>query len=369
MITILLPPLLSFIITTLSIQPLLDILHKHKLYDIPDQRKKHPRITPTLGGISIFLGFIFTWLLFAASFDNQSFQLWMFSIITIIITGIVDDLSPLSPAKKLFAQTIAAIPLTLIPATPLFDFSSLISEGQYIFGLLEKVSFTFICIIIINAFNFIDGLDGLACSFGIICCIFFGVWFYINGQETMFMTVSALFGSLLGFLRFNLHPAKLFMGDTGSLFIGLLISIFFIQLFQLTQENPGEPIDVTLYHKNKLIMGIAFLLVPLSDLLKVCFLRIIRGSSPFLADRQHIHFQLLNLGWRPSNIIIFLSASNILIVLTLTGLQFAGVRFYYYHLLILAFMIYILQSVPYFISRGVIKHTAKNSCNKTNLQT
>ena len=168
-----------------------------------------------------------------------------------------------------------------------------------LFGVYEipvAVSYilsAFTIIVITNAYNLIDGVDGLAGSVGIICSLFFGVWFYLIDANAYAFLSFAILGGLLAFLQFNWAPSKVFMGDTGSLMIGFFLSIVTIKFIDLNYNlQEAHPFRFDAF----IGPAIAVFIVPLYDTLRVFIKRMLRGKSPMHPDRTHLHHILLRLG-------------------------------------------------------------------------
>lgn len=287
---ILLTASVSFIVTFLAIPIVLQVAEKKKLYDIPDERKLHTRPVASLGGVGIFAGFLLASLLSVQGSLNPEFQYFFAAAVVIFFLGLKDDLMILSASKKFIGQIIAASILIhlggirLDSMHGLFGFEE-VSEG---FGL--ALSYLTI-IVVINSFNLIDGVDGLASSLGILTMSVFGVFFFAINQQAYALLAFAMAGSLVAFMIFNHHPAKIFMGDSGSLMIGLINAILVIKFINVS-DDPATVIRVD----SVVAVAFSILIVPLLDTLRVFSIRIFNGKSPFTPDRNHVHHLLLDNG-------------------------------------------------------------------------
>jgi UDP-GlcNAc:undecaprenyl-phosphate/decaprenyl-phosphate GlcNAc-1-phosphate transferase len=290
MLDILLTASVSFIITFLAVPVILQVAEKKKLYDIPDERKVHTRPVASLGGVGIFGGFLLAALLSIQGYLNPEFQYFFAAALVIFFLGLKDDLMILSATKKFIGQIIAASILIhlgkirLDSMYGLFGFET-VPEG---FGL--ALSYLTI-IVVINSFNLIDGVDGLAASLGILTMLVFGVYFFAVGYQAYALLSFAMAGSLVAFMIFNHHPARIFMGDSGSLMIGLVNAILVIKFINVAHD-PLVSLPIT----SSVAIGFAILIVPLLDTLRVFSIRIINGRSPFTPDRNHVHHLLLDRG-------------------------------------------------------------------------
>jgi UDP-GlcNAc:undecaprenyl-phosphate/decaprenyl-phosphate GlcNAc-1-phosphate transferase len=287
---VLLTAAVAFIITFLAIPIILQVAEKKNLYDIPDERKIHTNPVASLGGVGIFAGFLLASLLSIQGYLNPEFQYFFAAAVVIFFLGLKDDLMILSASKKFIGQIIAASILIHLGGIRFDSMHGLfgiegVSEG---FGL--ALSYLTI-IVVINSFNLIDGVDGLASSLGILSMFVFGVYFFMINQQAYALLSFAMAGSLVAFLIFNHQPARIFMGDSGSLMIGLVNSILVIKFINVA-NTPLVAVPV----ESAVAVGFAILIVPLLDTLRVFSIRIYKGRSPFTPDRNHVHHLLLDRG-------------------------------------------------------------------------
>ena len=290
MLDVLLTASVSFIITFLAIPVVLQVAEKKKLYDIPDERKVHTRLVASLGGVGIFGGFILASLLSIQGQFNFEFQYFFAAAIVIFFLGLKDDLMILSASKKFIGQIIAASILIHLGGIRLDSMYGLFGFEQVPEGFGLALSYLTI-IVVINSFNLIDGVDGLAASLGILTMVVFGAYFFAINMQAYALLSFSLAGSLIAFMIFNHHPAKIFMGDSGSLMIGLVNSILVIKFINVAHE-PSVAIPIT----SSVAIGFSILIVPLLDTLRVFSVRILNGKSPFTPDRNHVHHLLLDRG-------------------------------------------------------------------------
>ena len=313
--------IVAFLVTYLSIPPIVKIAQYKKFYDNPTHRKSHIRQIPTLGGIAIFAGFTIA----AGSLIDYNFvpslQYILVACIILFFIGVKDDIQVISPNKKLIGQIFAALILIIqggIIFSNLHGFLGIYKITE-IPGLFLTL---FVIIVIINSFNLIDGIDGLAASIGMLSTAFFGCWFFISGNIEYCLISAAMFSSLLAFFRFNVMGTKykIFMGDTGSLVVGLLIAV---QLIWFNEKNIG---DVSaFYAKIESAPAVSFsvLIFPLYDTIRVFIIRMSRGRSPFVADKNHLHHCILKLGFshiQSTMLILFVNICFIAIALLLQDL-------------------------------------------------
>lgn len=290
MLDVLLTASVAFIITFLAIPVIMQVAEKKKLYDIPDERKVHTRLIASLGGVGIFAGFILASLLSIQGQFNFEFQYFFAAAIVIFFLGLKDDLMILSATKKFIGQIIAASILIHLGGIRLDSMYGLFGFEQVPEGFGLALSYLTI-IVVMNSFNLIDGVDGLASSLGILSMLVFGSYFFAINMQAYALLSFSMAGSLIAFLIFNHHPAKIFMGDSGSLMIGLINSILVIKFINVAHD-PSVAIPIT----SSVAIGFAILIVPLLDTLRVFSIRILNGRSPFTPDRNHVHHLLLDRG-------------------------------------------------------------------------
>jgi UDP-N-acetylmuramyl pentapeptide phosphotransferase/UDP-N-acetylglucosamine-1-phosphate transferase len=271
---------------------------KH-LFDLPDDRKVHATPVPSLGGIGIFAGFIIALMLSLPEGVSQM-QYLIAAFLVIFFLGLKDDIIVLTPFKKFLGQLLAA-------GIIVFKGEILITGLHGFLGISEmpvaiSYAFTFFTIIVItNSFNLIDGVDGLAGTLGVVATASFGTYFLLSGTEFYAVMAFCMTGSLLAFLIFNISPARIFMGDTGSLLLGILNSILVIKFIEIA-SRPDAAIPLT----SAPAIGFAILFVPLFDTLRIFAYRILNRRSPFSPDRNHVHHILLEKGCS-HNMVVFLA--------------------------------------------------------------
>ena len=314
MFDVILSLVIAFTVTFLAIPVIIDVAEMKKLFDVPDARKVHQSAITPLGGIGIFAGFVFGCLLTVSFRSAFEFQYFIAATLVIFFLGLKDDILVISPVKKFIGQVLTAfliIDFGRIQIRSMHGFMG-ISEMPEMFSLILTY---FAVIVIINSFNLIDGVDGLAGSLGLMSSCLFGIYFLQVDMQAYAILAFSLGGSLLAFLIFNFQPAKIFMGDTGSLLIGTVNAILVIKFI-----NTASSKEVSLPIESAAALGFAALMIPLLDTLRVFAIRIFKRRSPFSADRNHIHHLLLDRGFSHNAIAILLVCINLGVV----GLVYAG---------------------------------------------
>lgn len=300
----------SVLVTLLAIPSILHVARARHLYDdLGHFRKEHDHGIPRLGGVAIFVSFTITSLLFSMTDKSLPINYLLTACIILFAMGLKDDLSGVNSRTKFFIQFIVASILVLLGKISLSSMYGVF--GIYNLPYWPSIALSVLTIIlIINAFNLIDGIDGLAATTGIVVNGCFAALFIYMRQYELAAVSLAMVGAIFGFLKFNLTPAKIFMGDTGSLLIGLIsvvMAIKFIELNKFTNIKTPEVFSAP-------ALAVAILIGPIFDTVRVFILRVSSGVSPFNADRNHIHHRMLKLGFTHLQTTLILAGLNILCV-------------------------------------------------------
>ncbi len=259
--------------------------------DKPNQRKVHQKIMPRLGGLAIYISFIIGLLVLRP--QDEYFLPILIGSIIIILTGVLDDLIELSAKFKLFGQLAAALVVVLGGVN--VAYINIPFFGELNFGPLS-IPLTIIWIVgITNAINLIDGLDGLAAGVSSIALITISGMAILKGDMFVVSIGFVVLGSTLGFLLYNFHPAKIFMGDTGALFLGYMIAVLSLLGFK----------NVTMI---SLIIPVIILGVPISDTFFAIIRRIVNKQPLSAPDKSHLHHCLLRLGFSHRQTVLLIYA-------------------------------------------------------------
>jgi UDP-N-acetylmuramyl pentapeptide phosphotransferase/UDP-N-acetylglucosamine-1-phosphate transferase len=259
----------------------------------PNKRMSHTGEVPNIGGLNICFSFILTYLFFEFEQMNHN-QFFMIGLFAIMVIGFIDDILVLTPLAKLLGETLAGIAL--------IGFADIrITHLHGIFGINEigiipsYIISLFILIAIINAVNLIDGIDGLASGLGILYCLFFAIYFGLVGEAGWSFIGIGMIGSLAVFFIYNVfgNREKIFMGDSGSLLLGYLLTAF---VFRFCEINALGSIPAQFHMSASPAVAICVLTVPIFDTIRVSITRIKKGCSPFQPDKNHIHHLLLRTG-------------------------------------------------------------------------
>jgi UDP-N-acetylmuramyl pentapeptide phosphotransferase/UDP-N-acetylglucosamine-1-phosphate transferase len=310
----------AFAVVLYSTPALIKVAILKRLIDVPtEDRKIHKRAVPTIGGIIIYAATLFSFSLwyniddlhaYADIYESvKEFKILVATSLVLFFVGVKDDIIGTSPVKKLFANILVGLILVLmgdIRITGLHGVFGVEEIPQW--GSVFLSLFTYI--VVVNAMNLIDGIDGLAAGVGFIASSVFGIWFIFANEYTLASLSFSLSGALLGFLIFNFSPAKIFMGDSGSLIIGMFICVLSIKLI----EFPLHRLDNFWVHISKPVFVIAALSYPLTDTLRIFIIRAAKGQSPFAADKNHLHHRLLDCGYSHAKSVIIIYVFSMLSV-------------------------------------------------------
>lgn len=301
----------ALVVVVLTMPSLIKVARMKHLVDEPsEQRKLHHRSVPTIGGIIIFAAIIFSYALWfpegrAPGMDEalfpdlyramggayRDFKYVIAALVLLFFIGVKDDIVGFSPVKKLVGHMVVGYILVVMAGIRIHDMHG-------IFGIYElapsiSIAFSFfVYVVVVNAINLVDGVDGLAGGVGLIASVAFGTWLFLAGDVALSLLAFVLAGALLGFLVFNYHPARIFMGDSGSLIIGAVLSVLAMKVV----DHDTSRLPLKLQQLPTPIFAMAVLAYPLVDTLRVFVVRMVRGISPFSADKNHIHHRLLALG-------------------------------------------------------------------------
>ncbi len=345
--------LFSLCIAEFTISEVIQFSKKIKLGDAPEsERKIHKKIMPNLAGIGIFLGTMVSYFAFS-DYSNVLRPDKIFSIMFLLFfVGLKDDIDPIAAWKRIVLEFLCAffiIYITNIRITSMYGIFGVTDLPYWASFLLTSI-FIVGCI---NAYNMIDGIDGLLGSLsflGAICC---GIIFNASSEWLWTLLCVTLTGSLISFLIYNWQPAKIFMGNGGSMLMGTLFACFSLRIMQMGHiESPY--FTITMPHT----IALGIIAIPVFDMLSVFLIRILRGNSPFKADRNHTHHHLLELGLQHWQATLTLVATNIVIILFAYFVQQTGaLRSLIYTMLLCVF----LQLFLFFLVRRHRSHAKKNN--------
>lgn len=308
----------AFLVALFAVPSIIYIAHLKNMLDTPNVRTVHESLTPRLGGVAVFAGFMSALTIFAPL--NNGVQQLLAGCIVLFFVGLKDDLVSISVSKKFIGQLLATGIVMIMADVRITSFQGILGVGELPIGI--SYAFTFFAIVgITNAINLIDGLDGLAGSIVLIIVSTFGYYFYQYGGDQfgnyVFVSVCVI-GGILGFLRYNFHKATIFMGDTGSLVCGFIVSILTIQFIEMGLKV-GQP-----FASSAPSVAVGILFVPLFDTLRVFIVRMMAGRSPFSPDKNHVHHRILAMGFQQISTVILLGLLNVVVILFVINFAYLG---------------------------------------------
>jgi UDP-GlcNAc:undecaprenyl-phosphate GlcNAc-1-phosphate transferase len=341
----------AFFVVLLAIPSLIKVAKLKHLVDEPsEERKLHSRSVPTIGGIVIFGAILFSYSLwFPEEFHYikgamKNFKYLVAVLVLLFFVGVKDDIIGTAPMKKLGAHVIVGFILVIMADMNIKGMYGLFGMDELFEPWQSYILSLFVYIVIVNAINLIDGLDGLASGIGMVISAFLGVLFFLNGNIPLSLLAFVLCGALLGFLFFNFQPARIFMGDSGSLTIGAIISVLALNAVNIDVKTMPDWLN-----GNMPILIMAILVYPLIDTLRVFAIRIFKGQSPFTADKNHIHHRFIALGYSHRKTAITLYIYTIIVVLFAVAVQyFLDIDSTFWFIITLAFA-WGLISIPFLI--------------------
>ncbi len=321
----------SLTITVLILPRLSNIALKIGLLDFPGQRKMHSNPRPLVGGLGMMMALSVTCLLFVPFSNLRGFYA---GIAMLAIVGFLDDFRELNHRWKFVAQIVASIFMIYFSNNIVLTLGDIFAIGPVDLSSSLAIPFTvFFTVGVINAINMIDGLDGLAGGISLIAFISFAVLAYINKQTELVLLSIALSGAVFGFLKYNWPPSKLFMGDAGSLALGF--SLVFISIAISQKENSLVPPVVPL-----LVLS-----VPIVDTLTVMIKRLLRGRSPFKADKYHLHHITMKYGYRKKTTVrIILLVSSMFAAIGIIGVTLEIPEYRLFLIFLAYFVLYVTAS-------------------------
>lgn len=312
MVNLIIGILFSFILTLVFLPILIKFANANKLFVPQTYRRMHHSKVSALGGLAIFSSSTLSFVLFSDLVNYPDYRMIISSAFLMFALGLRDDLFEMKPLYKLLGQVFAVV-IVVVFTKVRIDFLQHYFDGNI--GIYLDIIATILIIVgIINSYNMIDGVDMLAATVGIIILSFLGIWFFAVDQLDYSLALLTLSSALLAFMIYNYSPAKIFMGDTGTMTIALIMSVSIVQF-----DNINSIIDDNLKFNNAAAISFSLISLIIFDMARVAFYRIYRRKSPLKGDKTHIHHILFKMGWKSTqisfvlgNIIVFQVISTVL---------------------------------------------------------
>ncbi len=304
--------LFAFLFVMLSVPSVIRMAEQKRWFDEPSSIKKHTRAVSKLGGFAIFGGVIFSVLMFVDKELFTEFRYPLAGFVILFLAGFLDDINPITPWQKLLVQLLAAVILVVPGNITLASFYGFLGLYELPYSLIV-LSSVFLMVAISNAYNSIDGVDLLATINGFWVTLIIGLWLYLTYQFNSAVIAIAVSGALAAFVYFNSPPAKIFLGDSGTMPIGMLIAMLLIKSVETAGVYEGR-----FAIANAPVLAYSLVAIPVFDLARLSYLRMIKGRSPFSGDRNHIHHSLLDKGWSHLQTSLAINIAGVIVfVLTL----------------------------------------------------
>jgi len=306
--------IISFLNVVLLLRLIIWFSKKYKYYDRNDPLKSKNQNISRLGGIGLFLAFIMVFIFFIQDLDESPGHSFYIAISLLFFLGLYDDVFDVKAYVKFIIQILIA---ALVVTQGQVKYAAFIFDSLALNTLTGNLFTVLLLVYVVNAFNLIDGIDGLAAMLGLVINLFLGLALALDGDLLYAVMAFVLFSTLCGFLLFNFPPAKIFMGDTGAMVIGFISAVVALRYIELNRE-----VFNTIYTASVLV--IALFIIPLYDTVRVFFIRLRLKRSPFIGDQNHIHHRLRRLGLQDYQIVLLLTFYTLLMVFAVMLLHDAG---------------------------------------------
>lgn len=333
---------MAFFLTYLALPVVIRIALKQQLVDVANERKSHVGTIPSFGGVGIFLSIFLVTMIWTPETYFDQLRYILCALVIVFLVGAKDDIDPISPLSKLMGQLVSISILIFLADIRISQLYGLLGIYDIPYWISVVVS-TLFYIFIINSFNLIDGINGLSSSIAILSSSLFGIWFFATGHFGFSMMAFAVAGATLAFLKYNITPARIFMGDTGSLVLGTICGVLTIKFLEVNSYLTLSQFKID----NAPVIALAIVIVPAFDTVRVFVLRVLKGQSPFVPDKNHIHHLLIDTGlshMQATSILLITNISFIILAIELTN---------YNALVVMSLMLgiaYILSQALYFFA-------------------
>jgi UDP-N-acetylmuramyl pentapeptide phosphotransferase/UDP-N-acetylglucosamine-1-phosphate transferase len=307
----------AYSVSFLILPVLISILRKMNIGDLPGGRKIHKKFIPSMGGIGFVLAAFLAIAIWGWQFPLPDIRYLIGAISLMFLVGLRDDMVELKATNKLLGQLVAVILVVVLSDIRIKDLNGFLGVGELDLFLSYGFS-AFVLLALTNSFNLIDGLDGLAGASASLVLAVLGFWFYTQGLESYALIALTFLGGVLAFLFFNWYPAKIFMGDTGSLTLGFVLGALIIAFME---NNAALPEGAAWKFEPVFSAGIALMIFPLYDMARVFARRIRRGKDPMTPDKSHVHHFMMRMGLNHSQVTLILLAVQVFFIALVFSLQ------------------------------------------------
>jgi len=309
--------LTAYLVSFFILPILIATLRKMNIGDLPGGRKIHKKFIPSMGGIGFVLAAFAAIAIWSWQFPLPDIRYLMAAISLMFLVGLRDDMVELKATHKLVGELAAVLMVVVLSDIRIKDLHGFLGVGEL--NLFLSYGFSaFVLLVLTNSFNLIDGLDGLAGTSGSLILAVLGFWFYMQGLESYALIAFTFLGGVLAFLFFNWYPAKIFMGDTGSLTLGFVLGALIIAFME---TNAALPDDAAWKFEPVFSAGIVLMIFPLYDMARVFARRIRRGKGPMTPDKSHVHHFMMRMGLNHSQVTLILLAVQVSFIALVISLQ------------------------------------------------
>jgi UDP-N-acetylmuramyl pentapeptide phosphotransferase/UDP-N-acetylglucosamine-1-phosphate transferase len=313
----LLAALTAYLVSFFILPILIATLLKMNIGDLPGGRKIHKKFIPSMGGIGFVLAAFAAIAIWSWQFPLPDIRYLMAAISLMFLVGLRDDMVELKATHKLVGELAAVLMVVVFSDIRIKDLHGFLGVGEL--NLFLSYGFSaFVLLVLTNSFNLIDGLDGLAGTSGSLILAVLGFWFYMQGLESYALIAFTFLGGVLAFLFFNWYPAKIFMGDTGSLTLGFVLGALIIAFME---TNAALPDGAAWKFEPVFSAGIVLMIFPLYDMARVFARRIRRGKGPMTPDKSHVHHFMMRMGLNHSQVTLILLAVQVSFIALVFSLQ------------------------------------------------
>ena len=324
------------------------------IVDNPDARKLQRTPVPVLGGVAVFFGVVIAIGSMSAVVDCSGLPVVIMAMMAMLYTGTMDDILSLSPGLRFVIEIVVVLLLIFVGGYCIDDFHGLWNIGR--FSYWYAVPLTVVAAVgIINAINLVDGVNGLSSGYCIMACLIFGTLFFLAGEAPMTILAAVSVGALIPFFLHNVFgkTSKMFIGDGGTLVMGVVMSVFVIAILQ----NGSRVAAYVNPNVGLVPFTLAVLSVPVFDTLRVMSTRILKGTSPFRPDKTHLHHMFIDLGCSHVATTLAILGVNMFVVLCWWALEASGFS--------IAVQLYAVIAVSLLVTSGLYHFMQWHICRDT----
>lgn len=352
--TIIIPFFIALLLVGWIHPRLVKIALLKNIVDNPDARKLQRTPVPVLGGVAVFFGVVIAIGCMSSVVDCSGLPVVIMAMMAMLYTGTMDDILSLSPGLRFVIEIVVVLLLIFVGGYCIDDFHGLWNIGR--FSYWYAVPLTVVAAVgIINAINLVDGVNGLSSGYCIMACLIFGTLFFLAGEAPMTILAAVSVGALIPFFLHNVFgkTSKMFIGDGGTLVMGVVMSVFVIAILQ----NGSRAAAYVNPNVGLVPFTLAVLSVPVFDTLRVMSTRILKGTSPFRPDKTHLHHMFIDLGCSHVATTLAILGVNMFVVLCWWALEASGFS--------IAVQLYAVIAVSLLVTSGLYHFMQWHICRDT----